>query len=80
MTQQDQHIVRPWLWPDRTFGKRESRKLREEHNATVNSHADLLEALEDVLKGMPFGANWDSQGNNPDWLKAARTTIANARP
>ena len=27
-----------WLWPDRTIGKRESRELRNEHNALVNSH------------------------------------------
>lgn len=37
-----------WLWPDRNIGKRESRQLREEHNRTVNSHADLLAALREV--------------------------------
>jgi hypothetical protein len=25
-----------WLWPDRVIGKRESRRLREEHNDLVN--------------------------------------------
>lgn len=34
-----------WLWPDRTIGKRESRVLREEHNALANSHHELLTAL-----------------------------------
>lgn len=38
-----------WLWPDRAIGKRESRELREEHNALINSHAQLL----DVLRMMP---------------------------
>lgn len=33
-----------WLWPDRVIGKRESRRLREEHNRLNNSHAKLLEA------------------------------------
>ena len=35
-----------WLWPDHVIGKRESRRLREEHNAVVNSQAELLEACE----------------------------------
>jgi hypothetical protein len=34
--------ARPWLWPDHNIGKKESRRLREEHNRAVNSHADLL--------------------------------------
>jgi hypothetical protein len=38
-------IARPWLWPDHAIGKRESRTLRDEHNATANEHADLLAAL-----------------------------------
>ena len=28
--------TKTWLWPDRVIGKRESRELREEHNALVN--------------------------------------------
>ena len=39
------HENKSWLWPDRTIGKRESRRLRDEHNATVNDCADLLAAL-----------------------------------
>lgn len=34
--------ARPWHWPDHNIGKRESRRLREEHNATVNSHEEIL--------------------------------------
>lgn len=41
-----------WLWPDHNIGLRESRKLREEHNALVNSHAALVEALEGCLESM----------------------------
>jgi len=33
-------------WPDHVIGKRESRHIREEHNALYNSHADLLAALQ----------------------------------
>jgi hypothetical protein len=35
-----------WLWPDHVISKRESGELREQHNATVNSHAELLALLE----------------------------------
>jgi hypothetical protein len=31
-----------WLWPDHVVGTRESRELRESHNALVNNHAALL--------------------------------------
>lgn len=32
-----------WLWPDHNIGKRESRRLREEHNRMANEHHCLLE-------------------------------------
>lgn len=32
-----------WLWPDRVISKRESRRLREEHNRLVNETSALLE-------------------------------------
>lgn len=35
-----------WLWPDHVIGKRESRRLREEHNALVNAYNDLLKNSE----------------------------------
>lgn len=37
--------AQPWLWPDHAISKRESRQLREEHNAVVNLNSELLEAL-----------------------------------
>jgi hypothetical protein len=40
---------------------------------------ELLAALQTVLAKMPFGANWDSQGNNPQWLKDARAVVAKAK-
>jgi hypothetical protein len=37
-----------WLWPDRVIGKRESRLLREEHNALINKLQDAELALKDT--------------------------------
>lgn len=31
-----------WLWPDHAIGKKESRKLREEHNAVLNAYNDSV--------------------------------------
>lgn len=42
--------MKTWLWPDRAIGKRESRALREEHNATINVAAELLNACENVIE------------------------------
>ena len=36
-------------WPDHVIGKRESRRIREAHNALYNSHAELLAALQKAL-------------------------------
>lgn len=33
-----------WHWPDHVIYKRESRRLRDEHNAVMNSNARLLAA------------------------------------
>ena len=41
-----------WLWPDRTIWKQESRLLRDEHNALVNSHAALMETLRIIERQM----------------------------
>ena len=44
-----------WHWPDHVIGKRESRRLREEHNALANSHAELVliaQAYRNLLKTM----------------------------
>lgn len=36
-------------WPDHVIGKRESRRIRDEHNALFNSHAELLAACQNAL-------------------------------
>ena len=38
-----------WNWPDHIIRKRESRQLREEHNALANEHAELLDALRECI-------------------------------
>lgn len=52
-----------WLWPDHAISKAESRELREEHNAIVNSHSALLEAAE-VARDVMYGEGYRG-GNNP---------------
>ena len=70
-----------WLWPDRTIGKAESRQLREEHNALVNSHAELLEALQRFISLCP---NRDGLGGHAPIIafstaaQLARAAIAHA--
>lgn len=39
-------VLNCFLWPDRAIGKKESREIREAHNATV----DLAVQLRDALK------------------------------
>lgn len=34
-----------WLWPDHVIGKRESRRLRDEHNALVNHYVEAIQLL-----------------------------------
>lgn len=41
-----------FLWPDHVIGKRESQRIREEHNALYNSHAELLAALQQAEQAM----------------------------
>ena len=38
-----------WHWPDHVIGKRESRRLREEHNTLANSHEALAASLSAML-------------------------------
>jgi hypothetical protein len=56
-----------WLWPDRTISERESRQLREEHNALVNLNAELLEALEAVLQTCEGGVIHRHETGKPQW-------------
>lgn len=52
-----------FLWPDHNIGKRESRRIREEHNATVNQllaeRDELLRVLKRVVAESDGG--WLSQ-------------------
>lgn len=41
--------MRTWLWPDRNIGKRESRRLREEHNAAISAAFELADTAKTVL-------------------------------
>jgi hypothetical protein len=44
-----------WLWPDHVIGKREARRLREEHNAAVNA-LDQERRLREQAEGLLVGA------------------------
>jgi len=84
-------MTHKWLWPDRTIGKKESSVLRDEHNALVNSHAELLEALKEVTKyfgNVRFGEKgytYDgvlidmNEGAHKKLLEEARAAIAKAK-
>ena len=67
---------RCWLWPDRVIGKKESRVLREEHNALCNSHAELVKALDQLQAS----ATWAGQmiGDIPE-QSHFRQTVLEAR-
>ena len=41
----DREQPKCFLWPDHTIGKRESRRIREEHNLAMNQRAKLIDAL-----------------------------------
>ena len=60
-------------WPDRTIGKRESRTIRESHNATVNALCESEEriraAVEHITESLAFAPNVD--GPNADALRIA---------
>ena len=76
MDKSTKDIAEPWLWPDHIIYKRESRRLREEHNATVNSHADLLEALEELIIEVD---TWEDPEHETPTYQNARAAIAKAR-
>lgn len=60
-------------WPDRTIGKRESRTIRESHNATVNALCESEEriraAVDHITDRLAFAPNVD--GPNADTLRIA---------
>lgn len=55
-----------FLWPDHNIGKRESRRIREEHNAAINALAEALAACRMVVE------RWESG----DLAEAARACQA----
>ena len=68
-----------WLWPDRTIGKRESRQLREDHNATVNAIADSLARvaeLEAALSRLVNAPDVNEDMLSPETIVAAEQARA----
>jgi hypothetical protein len=49
-----------YLWPDHVIGKRESRRIRDEHNAAVNDCKIMSVALSRIA------------GGEADWLDGGR--------
>ena len=72
-----------WLWPNHTIGVKESRQLREEHNALVNSHAELLDALAYAEAAFVMLSRGLVDESEPFALKnfySVRAAIAKAQP
>lgn len=47
-----------WLWPDHIAGKRETRRLREEHNKLANEHHELLIAMDEIHRMASVRGRW----------------------
>jgi hypothetical protein len=84
MNTNEQKKFNSWLWPDRPIGKAESKQLREEHNALLNSHAELLEALTECSRLLDVAFDFDGDvfrkehNNAVDAIYAAHAAIAKA--
>jgi len=61
-------------WPDHVIGKRESRRIRDDHNALYNSHAELLRALRLCEKPMQIALD------SAEWREAHKPDIAQEAP
>lgn len=72
-------MITTWLWPDKTIGKRESRKLREEHNAAVTVAHELAEALEGLADCAGITALHGFRDELNAAMVNARKAIATAR-
>jgi hypothetical protein len=61
-------------WPDHVIGKRESRRIRDEHNALFNSHGDAVRILEELESWNQFttGSAEDKLAALENVLKATR--------
>ena len=51
-------------WPDHVIGKRESRRIRDEHNVLYNSHAELVTALNGLFKHCAMVHKHWGEGDN----------------
>ncbi len=69
-------------WPDHCIGKRESRRIRDAHNALYNDHHTAIEALKGaeacILKALPFCPPDAEAVFLGEWLEAVRAEIAKA--
>lgn len=65
-----------WLWPDRVIGKRESRRLRDEHNAAMNERAEMYAALKVVA--LTPGIRTHLEQYDPKALRQIEKAIAKA--
>ena len=71
--------ARSWLWPDHVIHLAESRRIREEHNALVNSHHNLLEACKAALWYYDAFRDKSPVGDTErDDIEAVRAAIAKA--
>jgi len=75
-----------FLWPDHAIGKRESREIREQHNASIQALLDerreLLEALEGFLSWSIENEerpNYATKVQKPVVVEKVRAAIAKAR-
>lgn len=59
--------IESWLWPDHVIGKRESRRLREEHNHLVNELAKLRAKSAQVVKHF-----WEERKRSDELLAACK--------
>ena len=69
-----------WLWPDHEMGKRESRRLRDEHNACINALADANAVNADLLTACKVLLTWCEMAGegDSDMCIVARAAIASA--
>ena len=68
-----------WLWPDHTIGERESRTLREEHNALANDYDNLKTQNALILRSFNFvHAEKLAQEYERDELKAVNAEMLEA--
>lgn len=61
--------IRTWLWPDHVAGKRETRRLREEHNNLAIEHHNLRIALANCIEWDAAMGGWASTC----WAEARKT-------